>query len=271
MATAVGVAGPSHRYFHSLWLLSARDLKVRYSTSALGYLWSVLDPLVMSGIYWFVFTVIFQRGAIGAQPYIVFLISALLPWVWFQTSVSDFTKAFKKDARLVRSTAIPRSIWVMRPVLSKGVEFLCSMPVLIVFVIGTQLFGEGENVAHVGWGVLWLPAAIALQAVLLMGLGLLVAPLCALYTDLERTTALIMRALFYASPIIYSVNNIPGALRDIAVFNPLAGIFTLYRMAFFPELWDGRTVLISVVMSLAILALGIWVFRTLERPVLKEL
>jgi ABC-2 type transport system permease protein len=199
-----------------LWLLSARDLKVRYSTSALGYLWSILDPLVMSAIYWFVFTVIFQRGSIGAQPYIVFLIAALLPWVWFQTAVSDFTKAFKKDARLVRSTAIPRSIWVMRPVLSKGIEFFFSMPVLIVFVVGTRIWGEGENVAHVGWGILLLPVAILLQAVLLIGIGLLVAPLCALYTDLERTTALIMRALFYASPIIYAVQDIPGVLRDLA-------------------------------------------------------
>lgn len=271
MATTVGAAGTPRRYLHSLWLLSARDLKVRYSTSALGYLWSILDPLVMSAIYWFVFTVIFQRGSIGDQPYIVFLIAALLPWMWFQTAVSDFTKAFKKDARLVRSTAIPRSIWVMRPVLSKGIEFLFSMPVLIVFVIGTWIWGEGENVAHVGWGILWLPVAVVLQAVLLIGLGLLVAPLCALYTDLERTTALIMRALFYASPIIYAVQDIPGVLRDLAPFNPLAGIFTLYRMAFFPDMWDARTVLISVAMSLIILVVGVWTFRKLERPVLKGL
>jgi len=271
VSTTVGERGTPRRYFHSLWLLSARDLKVRYSTSALGYLWSVLDPLVMSGIYWFVFTVIFQRGAVGAQPYIVFLIAALLPWVWFNTAVTDFTRAFKKDARLVRSTAIPRNIWVMRPVLSKGVEFLFSMPVLIIFVIGTQIWGEGEQVAHIGWGVLWLPVAIALQVTLLIGLGLLVAPLCALYTDLERTTALIMRALFYASPIIYTIDNVPAVARDLMAFNPLAGIFTLYRMAFFPELWDGRTVVISVAMTLIILVLGIWVFRALERPVLKGL
>ena len=82
---------------------------MRYSTSFLGYLWSVLDPLVMSAIYWFVFTQIFKRD-VGEEPYIVFLISALLPWVWFNASVSDFTRAFKKDARLVRSRAIPRSI-----------------------------------------------------------------------------------------------------------------------------------------------------------------
>lgn len=268
---AVGAPGTPRRYLHSLWLLSARDLKVRYATSFLGYLWSVLDPLVMSLIYWFVFTQVFDRD-VGEDPYIIFLISALLPWVWFNSSVSDFTKAFKKDARLVRSTNIPRSIWVNRIVLSKGMEFLFSLPVLALFVIvNAMVETDPSKVVQVGWGILWFPVAMLLQVILLVGLGMLVAPLCALYADLERTTGLILRALFYATPIIYSVNNLPGAFETIGAFNPLAGIFTLYRMAFFPDQWHLTTVLISVVMSLAIFVLGSWVFRTLERPVLKEL
>ncbi|MBD8010985.1 ABC transporter permease [Microbacterium sp. Re1] len=271
MARTVGAPGTPQRYFHSLWLLSARDLKVRYSTSALGYLWSVLDPLVMSAIYWFVFTRVFER-TVGEQPYIIFLISALLPWVWFNASVGDFTRAFKKDARLVRSTAIPRSIWVNRIVLSKGTEFLFSLPVLAIFVVVSLLVeSDPAKTAHLGWGVLLFPVAVLLQTVLLVGLGLLVAPLCALYTDLERTTALILRALFYATPIIYSVNDLPGVFQTLGMFNPLAGIFSLYRMAFFPDQWHPELVATSTVMSFVILALGIWVFRTLERPVLKEL
>jgi len=259
---SVGVAGSPRRYMHSLWLLSARDLRVRYATSALGYLWSVLDPLIMSAIYWFVFTQVFDR-TVGQEPYIIFLITALLPWVWFNSAVSDFTKAFSKDARLVRSTAIPRSIWVNRIILSKGIEFLFSLPVLVLFAIITG--------APVGWGVLWFPVAVVLQTALLVGLGLLVAPLCVLYSDLERTTRLILRALFYASPVIYSVSDLPGVFRELAAFNPLSGIFTLYRVAFFPESWDTFVVVVGAVISLAFLGLGLWVFGRLERPVLKEL
>src|SRR5699024_6344057 len=85
---------PFARYRHSLWLLTKRDLRVRYSTSALGYLWSILDPLLMAGIYFFVFAVVFHRGGVGQSPYIVFLITALLPWVWFIGAVSDSTRAF---------------------------------------------------------------------------------------------------------------------------------------------------------------------------------
>jgi ABC-2 type transport system permease protein len=258
----VGAPGSPRRYFHSLWLLSSRDLRVRYATSALGYLWSVLDPLVMSLIYWFVFTQIFGRG-VGEEPYIVFLITALLPWVWFNAAVTDFTKAFSKDARLVRSTSIPRSIWVNRIVLSKAIEFLFSLPVLLIFAIAGG--------ATVNWGLLWFPVAMLLQAVLLVGLGLLVAPLCVLWGDLERTTRLILRALFYASPIIYGVQDLPGIFAELAAFNPLAGIFTLYRVGFFPDQWDTLSVAVGSLMCFAVLGLGSYVFRRLERPVLKEL
>ncbi len=249
-------------YLHSLWLLSARDLRVRYATSALGYLWSVLDPLVMSLIYWFVFTQVFQRS-VGEEPYTVFLITALLPWVWFNAAVADFTRAFKKDGRLVRSTAIPRSIWVNRIVLSKGIEFLFSLPVLVGFAIITG--------AGVGWGILWFPVAVLLQTMLLVGLGYIVAPLCVMWGDLERTTRLILRALFYASPIIYGVSDLPGAFEELAAFNPLSGIFTLYRVGFFPDQWDTLAVVVSAAMSIGILLLGIAVFRRLEPSVLKEL
>ncbi|MET3466774.1 MULTISPECIES: ABC transporter permease [Microbacterium] len=258
----VGAPGSPRRYFHSLWLLSARDLRVRYSTSALGYLWSVLDPLVMSGIYWFVFTQVFQRD-VGETPYIVFLITALLPWVWFNAAVTDFTRAFNKDARLVRSTSIPRSIWVGRIVLSKGVEFLFSLPVLALFAI----FGG----ASVTWGLLLFPVAVLLQVALLVGLGLIVAPLCVLWGDLERTTRLVLRALFYASPIIYGVADLPGVFRELGAFNPLAGILTLYRVGFFPDQWDTLSVVVGAVSSILVLVLGVFVFRRLERPVLKEL
>ncbi len=258
----VGAPGSPRRYLHSLWLLSSRDLRVRYSTSALGYLWSVLDPLVMSLIYWFVFTQVFGRG-VGEEPYIVFLITALLPWVWFNAAVTDFTRAFNKDARLVRSTSIPRSIWVNRIVLSKGIEFLFSLPVLVLFAI--------VGGATVNWGLLWFPLAVLLQTVLLVGLGLLVAPLCVLWGDLERTTRLILRALFYASPIIYGVGDLPGVFADLAALNPLAGIFTLYRVGFFPDQWNTLSVVVGALMCFVFLGLGIYVFRRLERPVLKEL
>jgi ABC-2 type transport system permease protein len=250
------------RYRHSLWLLTRRDLRVRYSTSALGYVWSILDPLVMAGIYWFVFTQVFQRP-VGADPYIVFLLSALLPWMWFNGSVSDSTRAFLREAKLIRSTKIPRTIWVNRLVLSKGIEFVASIPVLAFFAIFS---GAAVNV-----DLVWFPLGILLQAVLTVGVTLIVAPLVVFFRDLERAVKLALRFLFYASPIIYGTHDLPSELQSWAAFNPLSGIFSLYRAGFFPDQLDWYQVGIGALMSLVLLAIGVLVFQRSERSVLKEI
>lgn len=235
---------------------------MRYSTSLLGYFWSVLEPLVLAVIYWFVFTQIVQRS-IGAEPYIVYLLAGLLPWMWFNGAVGDATRAFIKDAKLVRSTRIPHTVWVTRIVLAKGIEFIASIPVIAVFAI---LFG-----ASLTWGVLWLPLAVLLQAVLTVGLALLIAPLVVFFRDLERAVKLILRFLFYGSPIIYGLSDLPAGLDLWASFNPLAGIISLYRASFFPDQVDARSVVIAAIMSLLFLGLGALVFRRMVRSVLKEI
>lgn len=254
---------PFAHYRHALWLLASRDLKKRYSTSALGYIWSILDPLLMAGIYWFVFTIVFGRGSVGEQPYIVFLLTALLPWTWFNGTISDATRAFEFEAKLIRSTKIPRTIWVSSLVLSKGIEFLASIPVLIFFAILTG--------AAVRWeAVFWIPA-ILLQAVLTFGLGLIVAPLVVFLRDLHRAVKLILRVLFYASPVIYGVSDLPKELHFWAAFNPLNGIFSLYRSAFFGGQVEWFSVLMAAVMSCAFVGIGLLVFKRAEAAVLKEI
>jgi len=240
-----------------------RDLRVRYSTSALGYVWSILDPLVMAGIYWFVFTQVFDR-TVGEQPYIVFLLTALLPWMWFNGAVSDATRAYLREAKLIRSTKIPRTIWVARLVLSKGIEFIASLPVLAIFAIATG--------AVLHWEAVYFVLGVLLQAILTIGVGLIVAPLVVFFRDLERAAKLALRFLFYASPIIYGIPDLAKlGLDGLAAFNPLAGIFSLYRAAFFPEQLDWYAVLIGGLMSLILVGVGVLVFTRTERAVLKEI
>jgi ABC-2 type transport system permease protein len=254
---------PFTRYRRSLWLLTTRDLKVRYSTSFLGYFWSILDPLAMSAIYWFVFTQVFQR-TVGHEPYIVFLLAALLPWMWFNGAITDATRAFTKEAKLIRSTTIPRTIWVARLVLSKGIEFVASIPVIIAFAIFTG--------ATPHWEAVYVLLAVALQAVLTLGIGLIVAPLVVFFRDLERAARLVLRFLFYASPIIYGLDDLTEiGLSFWGSLNPLAGIFTLYRAAFFPQQLDWFAVAVSAVLSLVALGIGLAVYRRTIRTVLKEI
>jgi ABC-2 type transport system permease protein len=220
----------------------------------------------MAGIYWFVFTQVFDRS-VGSEPYIVFLLSALLPWMWFSNAVSDSTRAFIRGAKLIRSTKIPRTIWVASIVASKGIEFVASIPVLALFAIFSG--------ATLRWQAVYFLVAIILQAILIMGIGLIVAPLVVFFRDLERAVKLALRFLFYASPIIYGVHDLPSSLPTyvhvLAAFNPLSGIFSLYRAAFFSGQLDWMTVGIAAAVSVFALAVGILIFRRTERAVLKEI
>lgn len=250
-----------------LQLLVSRDLKVKYADSVLGYVWSILEPLMMAGVYWFVFTQLMDR-ALGEDPYIVFLLSAMLPWQWTNAALRSSMKALSKDSKLVRSTNLPREIWVLRTVGSKFAEFFFAIPVLIFFAV--------LNRAELSWYVVFVPLAVLLQAVLLTGAGLMLAPLAVLYGDVERLMRIVMRLLFYFSPVIYGIQDVQDRLGDTAaalyILNPLAGIFDLYRTAFFPDQWAGwGAVGVSAVVSLVLLALGVTVFRRLEGTVLKEI
>lgn len=214
----------------------------------------------MSLIYWFVFTQVFER-TVGETPYIVFLLTALLPWMWFNGAISDASRAFWKESRLVRSIRLPRTVWVNQLVLAKGIEFLLALPVLALFAIlgGAQL--------HIG--VVLFPLAIVLQAVCMVGVGLIVAPLVVFYRDLERATKLVLRFLFFATPVIYGTSDLPHGLELWSAINPLAGAISLYRASFFPAQLDWAVVGISSASAAVMLLLGLYVFRRSERALLK--
>lgn len=251
----------------TLALLVSRDLKVKYADSVLGYLWSVLDPLLMAFVYWFVFTQIFRRE-VGHEPYIVFLLAGLLPWNWANGVMNDSVRALTSEAKLVRSTNLEREIWVLRIVASKGAEFVLSLPVIVGFTL--VLRGQGE--LGLSPYLLTLPLAVALQALLLTGIALVLAPVTVLFRDVGRLVRIVTRVLFYLSPVIYGYGDVPERFRWVSALNPLTGIIELYRAALFPGPFPGwGVVAVSAAISLGVLALGAWVFARLEGPVLKEI
>jgi ABC-2 type transport system permease protein len=237
---------------------------VRYTTSALGYLWSIIDPLLMAGIYYFVFTFVFKRGNATDDPYIVFMLVALLPWTWFSGNISDATRAFRQEAKLIRSVKIPRTIWVLRQVCSKGIEFLISLPVLLFFALVTL---KAPNIG----ALVYLPLAIVLQVVLTVGLNFIIAPLSVFLRDLERIVKLVTRLLFYGAPVLYSLTITNPTLHFIYGLDPLAGILGLYRACFFPEVLDWGYVLSAAIVSAVTFVIGVAVFRRSVPRVLKEI
>jgi len=253
------------QYRRILRLLVKRDLKVRYAGSALGYLWTVLDPLLMSVVYWVVFTQLFKRN-IGYEPYILFLVAGQLPWAWFNGGVSATARALRSEAQMVRSSNVPRELWVLRVVCSKGIEYLFSLPVLAIFALA--------YLKAPTWHLVLLPLAILMIFVLLMGIGLLLAPLTVLVRDVERIVPIFLRVMFYMSPVLYSVDAVvhrAPALRFVYAANPMVGPLMLARSAFFSQELRWHYVLSSAVICVALFATGVWVFTRLERPVLKEI
>ena len=223
-----------------LWTLVIRDLRVRYSRSVLGYLWTILDPLLMSLIYFLVFVYIFKRKDLGHEPYFLFLVVGLLSWQWFSGSLTDTSRSLIQEAKLVRSTNLPREMWVLRVVLSKGIEYLLSLPVLLFFLVVYMVKGD----VHLnGWLVLF-PVGI------------------------------VIRMLFYATPVIYASRLVPKPYDMITWLNPMTGILEIMRAGLFahdkhPIVWEA--VGVSAVMSVILLFVGVSVFGRLERAVLKEI
>ncbi len=253
------------RYRHALWLLTTRDLKVRYTTSVLGYLWSIIDPLLMAMIYWVVFTVVFtNRGHGSPQPYIIFLLCGLLPWTWFNGNLGDATRAFRSEGKLIRSVKIPRTIWILRQICSKGIEFLISLSILAVFAVITRTPPSPML-------FLVIPLGVALQVLLTVGCNFIIAPLSVFYRDLERVVKLGIRVLFYAAPVLYAHTIGNPVLHFLYGLDPVAGVLDLWRGMFFPEIIDWGYVLESLIVSLLLLAVGTVVLRRNMPRVLKEI
>ena len=247
--------------------LVRRDLRVRYSRSILGYVWTVLDPLLMAAVYFVVFTFVFKAGSVADTPYFLYLLSGLLGWQWFTGSVNDTTKSLIQEARLVRSTNLPREVWVIRCVMAKGVEFILSLPILVGFVIFYLVRGEVD----LDWELVLFPLGVLIQFVLLVGLGLVLAPITVLATDVQRVVRIVLRFFFYLSPILYGVHAVPEKLRALLLLNPLNGILSLYRGGLFERPVSWLDVGVSAAISVALVVLGLVVFSRLERAVLKEI
>ena len=247
--------------------LVRRDLTVRYAGSPIGYLWTIIDPLAMAFIYFAVFGLIFQGRSVGYQPYVLFILIGVLVWQWFLQCVTETSRSLQAEARLVRSNNLPRELWVVRVVIAKGIEFVLSLPVLGAFALYFIIRGE----AHLNWRLLLVPLAIGVQSMLMVGLGLMLAPVTVLFNDTSRVVRIALRVGFYATPILYGSHALPAAVRDLLMFNPMSGILEMYRSGFFPAEFNWQAMVISMVISVLMLVVGTRVFQKLEPAVLKEI
>ena len=254
-----------------LRVLVHRDLTLKYQQSILGYLWSLIEPLTMAVIYWFIFGILFQTQLVDGGSYSMFIISGIFAWTWFNSAITESTSALTAQARLVSTINLPRQLFPVGKVFGRFAEFLAGVPILL----GAAIIFHAQTTWRTFVG---LPLAVLLQFALLTGIALLLSSITVLLRDVERFVRLFVRVLFYATPIIYPLNKVyesallPDWIKKIYLADPMVGIFQLYHSAWFPHEWPSATLLGSTAVgTLVVLALGVWTFRRLEPSVLKEL
>lgn len=246
-----------------LRMLVLRDLQRKYTRFRLGYLWTLLEPLGMTLVLWLVFSVLLGARAFGLDPYPLFLAVAILPWWWFSTGIAAATRIWRKNGAQLRISTLPTQLWVMRAMLVSFIEFIFSLPVIVIGIAVTGFLP--------GIWILLFPVGIIVQFLLMYGLSLLIASASVIFPDIARLVRIILRAMFYLSPILYSVSNIPAAAQFIASFNPLVGVLGLYRVGWWPEEAITATgYVISLGVCIVLFVAGLVTFRKLEPRILKE-
>ncbi|MQM28930.1 ABC transporter permease [Glycomyces sp. NEAU-7082] len=261
-----------HRY--ALSVLVRRDLAVKYQATVMGYVWSLIEPLGLTLIYWFVFDLVFGGGndLPGTSGYLLFIVSGIFAYQWFSSAVNEGAKSLGGQASLITVMKVPREVFPVSKVLARFAEYAVGFPILII-------------VATLDGGVfrlnlLWLLPAILVQAMLTTGIVFVLAAANVLFKDVQRFLPLVMRVLFYGSAVIYPVSKVAEAdtmkdnpwLFDIFSTNPLVGVFSMHRAAFNPELAPNLyQVGVAVGFSIFLLFFGRWIFYRLEPRVLKAL
>jgi ABC-type polysaccharide/polyol phosphate export permease len=259
------------RYRALISSLVARELKARYRGSVLGFLWTFANPLLLLGIYTFVFTVVMpgSRGGGGGgtrlEPYALFLLCGILPWTWFQTSLLESCTVLVAGGNLIRKVLFPAEILPIVTVLTGLVNFALSLVILAGFLL---YYGRPVSAGE----LVWLPVIVLVQLAFTLGLSLLVSSLTVHFRDLRDLVANLTTLWFWGTPIIYSLSQAPERFHPLLALNPLTHLMVAYQSVLFLDgpFDDWRNLLWLGVGSLALLGLAYLVFDRLRDTLAEE-
>jgi lipopolysaccharide transport system permease protein len=245
------------RYRELFYFLTWRDVKVRYKQTVLGVLWAVIQPFFTM----VVFTVLFgQLANIPSDgiPRPVFYFSALLPWTYFATTLSNTGLSLVSNAGLLTKIYFPRIILPGSAALSALVDFLIGSVLLVGFIVYYQ--------TPVGWNLLLWPVLVVPLMLLSLGVGMFLAAVNVKYRDIKYAIPFGIQLWMFLTPIIYPSSMIPERFQWLLAINPLSGLIEGFRYALFPSRvvhWD--MLMLSVVMIVLVFAGAVVYFRRTER------
>jgi lipopolysaccharide transport system permease protein len=234
-------------------VLTEKEIKGRYKNSWLGYAWSVLNPLAFATVYYLAFGV-FMRVQITDYP--LFLVAGLFPWQWVSHSMSAAPNIFLANATLLKKVRFARHILVVSAVLSDGLHFLMSIPVILVFL-------AIYHVAPTWFWLIGVPALTGIQLIMVYGMSLLIASLNLFLRDLDRLTILFMAFLFFLTPIAYTSSMIPERYQVYMYLNPFTPLILNWQQLFLTGTLSAGGVLAAGMMAALMAIVGYLIYSKL--------
>jgi len=242
-------------YFELTYNLAKKDLKVRYKTASLGFLWAILNPLLMMGVLTIVFSMFFRVKT--GSPYSIFVLTGLIPWVFFNLSLSSCTTSVTDNSSLIKKVYFPREIIPISIILANLINFSLSLIILFLFLF---IFTIKLTLL-----VLFLPIVIVLQLIFITGISLLTSSLNVYYRDIRYIVEATLLMWFYITPVFYPISMVPERFKAYYFLNPMAGIISSYREVLLDGVFPNIYMFLETsFISIIIFLIGYVVFKRIE-------
>ena len=237
-----------------IWALALKELRVRYKRSALGFLWALLNPLLMMAILTLVFSHIMR---LGVQSYAVFLLSALLPWTFFSQALSYSVESIVGNGALLQKVRVNKSVFPVAAVLSNILNFFFSLVPMVAILLALRF--------PLHWTWAYLPVPLFALFCFTLGCGFFCAAANVYYRDVAHILQIVIQAWFYLSPIMYSIEFLPQRYRAVFRLNPMLYLLNQFRMAiYYGQLPSPQSIAFSLAIGLIFLYGGYLIFRRSE-------
>ncbi|MEY8354088.1 ABC transporter permease [Lachnospiraceae bacterium 54-53] len=251
-----------YAYREMIFSLVRRDLNGRYKGSVLGFLWTFLNPLLQLGVYTLVFSVIMRSNI---EDFYLYLFVALVPWIFFSTSMSGGASCIWTQQELVKKIYFPREVLPIAFVTSQFVNMILSFLV----VLGVLLVsGKGINLI----AILYLPLIMMVEYLLALSVAFITSALTVYLRDLEYLLGIVTMAWQFLTPVMYSIDMVPERLQPIFNLNPMTPIIIAYReILYYKKVPEVGTLLHAVMLGVLLLIIGTFTFSKLKRHFAEEM
>ena len=243
-------------YRELLWVLTERDIKVRYKQTVLGAAWAVIQPLMLMVVFSVFFGKLAKMPSDGI-PYPIFAYCGLLPWTFFANALSSSAGSVVGSAHLITKVYFPRLLVPLSSIGSWLVDFAIATLILLALMF---YYGIGWS-----WHLVAAPLLVLAIVFAALGAGTLLAALTVAYRDFRYVIPFLLQFWMFATPIVYPTTIVPERWQWVLHLNPMAGLVEGFRAAFLDRPFDISAIAISMAASIALFAVGVAYFEKVER------